>query len=345
MLCVCGIAPLGSELRRLGASTGVFLFARFSPDGKTIVSAGGGVRGLRLWDVASERELLRFDNSHDCSFPAFSPDGKTLVATTDHAIGVNENDAVRVWDVATGDVLGELIGHSDEVRSAVFSPDGRTILSASEDGTFRMWNLFGGAEPRLLKGHSGGVWSAKYSSDGNTVISAGVDGTVRLWSVATGQELVRLQVSEYPVLYATLSPDGKTVLSLGSDEDFLLWDATTGTKLRSLRGPCGRPTSAAFSPDGSRVIVAASVGTYPTEVCLFDTTTGRQLDGLGQLAVSTPNDAAFSPDGKSIATAGSSKSAWLWNAATGDKMQSLSGHTGESPFGSLQPGREYCYDG
>ena len=72
-------------------------------------------------------------------------------------------------------------GHSEPVLQATFSPDGRSVATASLDGTSKVWDLEAGRALTTLRGHRGGVSAAKFSNDGARVLTAGSDGSVRRW--------------------------------------------------------------------------------------------------------------------------------------------------------------------
>src|SRR5205823_4380939 len=92
-----------------------------------------------------------------------------------------EDQTVRVWDAATGRGRTELHGHQDGVNSAAFSPNGRWIVTASDDGTARLWEAASGRPLVELRGHTREVTGAAFGPDGRQVVTASRDGTARLW--------------------------------------------------------------------------------------------------------------------------------------------------------------------
>ena len=158
--------------------------------------------------------------------------------------------------------------HDGQVWTASFSPDGRTVLTASDDKTARLWDAATGMVLQRLT-HEDTVGSVSFSPDGRTVVT--VSGrTAWLWDAATGKELQRL-THEGRVDDASFSPDGRTVLTL-SDKTARLWDAASGKELQQLKHNT-QVYAASFSPDG-RAVVTSSVDNTAR---LWDATSGKEL--------------------------------------------------------------------
>jgi WD40 repeat protein len=101
------------------------------------------------------------------------------------------DNTARVWETASGGPLVTLEGHQKELTTAVFSPDGARVLTASWDQTARLWEAASGKLLVTLEGHRGWVESAVFSPDGAGVLTASRDKTARLWRVfATTQAIV-----------------------------------------------------------------------------------------------------------------------------------------------------------
>ena len=101
----------------------------------------------------------------------------------DTFLQMEESSIVHVWDTQTGKELSQLIGHTGLVYTAVFSPDGKTIASASVDGSARLWDVQTGQEIRRFIGHTGEVESVAFSLNGEYILTGSSDGTARLWDV------------------------------------------------------------------------------------------------------------------------------------------------------------------
>ncbi len=124
----------------------------------------------------------------------------------------------------TGRHLRTLKGHSDEVNSVAFSPDGRLALSGSSDDTLKLWEVATGREVRTLAGHSASVFSVAFSPDGRLALSGSKDKTVRVWDVATGRPLRTLRGHSEYVNSVAFSPDGRLALSGSLDNTVRVWE-------------------------------------------------------------------------------------------------------------------------
>lgn len=209
-------------------------------------------------------------------------------------------------------------GHTRGSETASFSPDGRLVVTGSQDRTARIWEVGTGRELRRLQGHTEAIKSTEFSPDGRSILTASTDKTVRIWEVATGQELHRLQVHENAVVSAAFSPDGRSVIT-ASYNTARIWEIATGRELRRLQQP-EFLTSAAFSSDG-RMVVTAS---WDDTARVWDVATGRVLQRVGAEAL---NSAAISPNGRVVITASDDSTARLWDVATGRELRRLEGHT------------------
>jgi WD40 repeat protein len=217
----------------------------------------------------------------------------------------------------------KLEGHSSSVNSAVFSPNGKFIATASSDKTARIWDAATGKDVRKLEGHIDRVESVVFSSDGKFVVTASKDKTARIWDAATGREVQKLMGHTDCVYSAVFSSDGKFVATASNDNTALIWDTATGNKIRKLTGHTNAVRSIAFSPDGKFVATASRDRTAR----IWDAATGREvrkLEGHSNSVLS----AIFSHDGSFLATASADKTARIWHVATGKEIQKLERHTG-----------------
>ncbi|MBD1935642.1 MULTISPECIES: CHAT domain-containing protein [Cyanophyceae] len=196
-----------------------------------------------------------------------------------------------------------------------FSPDGKTIASASDDKTVKLWSVEG-TELHTFKGHSSKVTSVSFSPDGKTIASASEDKTVKLWSIE-GAELHTFKGHSSKVTSVSFSPDGKTIASASSDGSVKLW-SIEGTELHSLKEQSEGVTSVGFSPDGKTITFVngdKTVKRWSIENRKF------LLIPDGEQKVIPEGEAweayllisvSFSPDGKMIAFASEDKTVKVW---------------------------------
>jgi WD40 repeat protein len=274
----------------------------FSPDGKTLVTAGGTLNGpgeARMWDVATGKEQQWFNlGPPSVEAVAYSPDGEKV------ALG-SWDGLIHIYATATRAQVAMWLAHRERVLGLAFAPDGKTLASSGLDQTTSLWDAATGQLIRNFPG-SGPVG---FSPDGQLLaVSNGKAFSIVLWDLATGQERATLEKQGAWIMQLTFAPDGKTLAATGFDNTASLWDLTTGQLRTSLTGHADRVHCTAFSPDGTLV----ATGSQDRTIKLWDVATGREIATLEGHAGSI-NAVAFSPDGKLLASASYDKSVRLWD--------------------------------
>ncbi len=214
-------------------------------------------------------------------------------------------------------------GHSSDVNSVAFSPDGTTLGSASDDKTIKLWNLVSGEEIRTIEGHSNWIWTVAFSPDSKSLASGSADKTIKLWNLETGKLIRTLQGHSDGVTSVAFSPDGKTLASgsASKDKTIKLWNLETGKLIRTLEGHTNGVPSVVFSPDGKTL----ASGSWDKTIKLWNLETGklsRTLEGNAESILSV----AFAPDGITLAGGSKDKTIKLWNLKTGKLIHTLKGH-------------------
>jgi WD40 repeat protein len=218
--------------------------------------------------------------------------------------------------------LRSLEGHTDAVTAVALSPDGRTIVSGSLDGTVKVWDAHDGRLLRSLAGHTHWVTAVALSADGRTIVSGAWDSTVKVWDAHDGRLLRSLEGHTAWVNAVALSPDGRTIVSGSADRTVKVWDAHDGRLLRSLEGHTDAVTAVALSADGRTIVSGADDRT----VKVWDAHDGRLLRSLeGHTGAVTA--VALSADGRTIVSGSLDRTVKAWDAHDGRLLRSLEGHT------------------
>jgi WD40 repeat protein len=256
----------GRMIRRFGQQGGAKFSLAISPDGRRALS-GGEDTVVRLWDLERGEVIREFRGHTGWVFcTAFSPDGRLAYSTsggTDNGHGWDElpDFAIRVWDVETGRPVRRLEGHRGLVWSVAVSPDGRRILTGSQDRLMILWDAESGAEIRRFPGHTDNVMCVAFLPDGLRAISASEDRTIRLWDVQTGQDIHCMRGLTDKVTWLAISPDGRRLLSSSyNGRELLLWDLDTRTQIQCLDYGNVSPLRGCFTPDGLHAIWTGTDG-------------------------------------------------------------------------------------
>ena len=295
----------------------------FSPDGKTLASAG--YDKLYLWDVEmGARKTSITGHTSGVNAIVFSPDGKTL------ASGCREH--ILLWDFTTGTHEATLfVGDWTNNGSLAFSPDGNTL--ASEDGSqVHLWDVNNRTHRATIirYGATGGTYTGRFaaiafSPDGRFLASSESGNTVDvpLWYAGRTYK-TGLAGHTDKVTSVAFNYDSRTLASGSEDHTVRLWDVATDENKATFIGHTDSVVSVTFSPDGK---ILAS-GSDDNTIILWDIDTGEprttiiaHTDGV--------NDVVFSPDGKTLASCGyhwNDTTVKIWDVDTGKLKTVFVGH-------------------
>jgi len=298
--------PVGTELEKLVRHKAEVVSAGFSPDSRSLVTAG--LDGLAIiWNVADgEEHAVLAGHSGEVYSAVFSPDGTTIATA-------GADGTVRLWEAKSGKSLFVFTGHDGPVHQVRYSPDGGSLLSAGADHTVRLWDIGSGRQTADFAGPTGDVYFAEFSPDSRYVVAGGEDNIVWVWSVFAANEPLILEGHTAPIRSGQFSPDGTLVASGSDDETTKVWDAATGALIYDLGYNEGGVSSTTFSHDGARVM---STGADST-AAIWDVATGNFLGDLHH-DDAVPN-AEFSPDDNEVVTASVDGTAKIWDVST-DKI-------------------------
>jgi WD40 repeat protein len=238
--------------------------------------------------------------------------------------------------------LTTIPAHTGHVTSVLFSPDGKTLVSAGMDKTVKVWAVPQWKLLRSFEAHEKSVNALAFSPDGTLLATGSTDTTVRLWAFSSGEPLSTLKGHRRTVAGLAASSDGRLLASASYDATVRLWSLPSGEALSTLEGHPKNVTAVAFSPDGATL---ASSG-LDSAILLWSLPSGELMHRIEGHEVAV-GSLAFSPDGRFLASLGYEQTAKLWSTEDWTVVRSL--HLGARPgFLAFAPdnrtlavGREY----
>jgi WD40 repeat protein/tRNA A-37 threonylcarbamoyl transferase component Bud32/tetratricopeptide (TPR) repeat protein len=299
--------------------------ASFSRDGSRVLLAGGIEACVR--DARSGRPVARLTPGPKLGRPAsFSRDGTRILIVA--------GDQAHVVDAATGTRVISL-PHRDRVTWAAFHPDGRLVVTTSQEWAF-VWDTENGRKPRLQLEQPDTVNQASFSPDGHRLLVAYGGptkdvGGARVWDLASPEKPRLVLKHRDDVNQAVFSSDGQRVLTASYDTTACVWDAQNG---RPVTHPLlhDRPVSQAWFDSDDRHVLTVSGDTAR----IWDLKRGgiliANLKHRGAIL-----DASFSPDGRCVVTCGFDRLARVWNVESGELVLPALGHSSPVNHASFSP--------
>ena len=296
---ISGVAKVIATKSFLGHSDWVHA-ASFAP-GAAIIASGSADQTIRLWDVATGKELKRMgDHTAAVWTIAFHPSGKLLASGS-------ADTTVRLWSVPDGSLTKTLSGHADIVFTVRFGQQGKMIASGNGDKSIKLWDTETGKELRHIAGHTKWILSVAFAADNRSLASGSTDTMVKLWDLASGKETATFAGHTQDVYCVDFTPDGKRLISGSEDQSIKIWEVATGKALNTIAGHSQAVLALAVSPDGK---ILAS-GSADNTIKLWDLDSGRELQTL----LGHTNwvlSLEFSADGTMLLSGSADKNIHLW---------------------------------
>jgi WD40 repeat protein/serine/threonine protein kinase len=287
----------------------------FSPDGEILATTLG--QTIILWDTRTWLEIRRF-KAHDNQILeiAFTPDGQRLISSA-------YNQAPKIWDVASGRMLGQPIPAEQPHCYFQISQDGRSLATRARSGVVRLWDAVTGLPLSEPFEHEGPVTRVAFTPDGQSLLTCSQDGTAQALNFQHGRAAASLLKTDLPMSVACFTPDGRQVAGT-SGTNVLLLDAVTGERVLKPMVHPGVIYRIRISPDGTKLVTAGWSGSARIwELRTGESPTPRLLHERRLFGV------AFSPDSRLVATASEDTTARIWDACTGQPKSSSLRHDSE----------------
>ncbi len=376
----------GALVSRLGESITAWestgLYPAFSHDGKRVITYSGETDGPIVWDVATGTRLAAIRNQEPL---AMDSDGSRIITCGNAETSANQNTTTAaeeaepdargdggsqalhsayLWEVASGDQVLTLRGHTAKLYTAEFSDDGKRILTTSWDNTARVWDAETGRQLSVMREDTSDWDWAILSPDGASVLFDASNSSLKLLDAVSGREIRRFDTENSQA--AAFSPDGVR-LAVGLDDGSVqVWNALGDKQPYLIRGPLGSIGAITFSQDGRLILARDQV--HPGDAVLYDASPrgdliecaiedwwsacattispdGTRLAvGLNDSTVSVRSaftnrelvrlkgheqgitSLAFAHDGRRIVTGSHDKTARIWDGETGRELLALRGH-------------------
>ena len=275
-------------------------------------------------------------------------------------------------------------GHTKEINTVAITPNGKYVVSGSEDCTIRVWDFDTGGLASTLEGHKDSVNAIAITPNGKYVVSGSNDRSIQIWNLETGEFIRALKGHEGWVNAVAVTPDGKHVVSGSSDRTIRIWSLESGELAKTLEGHDDWVNTVAVTPNGKYIISGAKdctiriwnmetgelektlkghinqvmaiavtldgkyiiSGAKDYTTCIWDMETGELSKIFGeQDTVFSVKAVAVTPNGKYIISGSDDSTIRIWNLETSELVRTLEGHNGWINAIAVTPNGKYIVSG
>jgi WD40 repeat protein len=236
-------------------------------------------------------------------------------------LAIAKAEFLHILNPKNGAVIRTMKGHTRDITSITWSPDGTRLASSSLDRTVRIWNAQTGSQTHKLTGHTRRIFTVKWSPDNTRLASASLDKTIRIWDAKTGAQMGTPLIGSDWANLISWSPDGIKLASF-SGKNILIWDAQLCELIQNITAHDRWITSMNWSPDGTKLASSSEDKT----IRIWNAQSGNLVKNI-QHPDRFATSANWSPDGTKLASSSKNRKIYLWNAQTGALINTLFGHT------------------
>lgn len=207
--------------------------------------AVGSLKNLFVYDFLSFKLIKKKKNAHKSFVKSatFSPEDDYIVTSS------WKEDALIIWSYPSLKKFLQL-AESSWTDEAIFSQNGKFLLSCNHDNVCKVWDVNTGNITRTFAGHEDWIYAIRLTTDMKYLISASFDGTLRKWDFETGKLINTFEGHKSGVAYMTISPDNNYAVSGSIDGSLILWNLNDKKDFHFLREKGSAVLSLAFSPEG-----------------------------------------------------------------------------------------------
>jgi WD40 repeat protein/serine/threonine protein kinase len=337
----------GQEVRTLRGHTAPVSKLAFDSEGKRLATASGD-KTVRIWNPATGESLQMLRHAFSAIEQlAFSRDGQQLVLIGGMQPGTGKD--VRAWDLGTGKELPRLPMPAIKpkaqqliVTTYQLNPNGRDVVSVTNTAMMpgpdliqaklgfglKVWDAQNGNEALAIAGSLAPISSVAFRADGRQLaVHMGRwtkdfkrDSVVQIFDPAAGKEVRTLSGFKGEIGDVAYAPNGQSLAVVGDGGTIHLFDVAAAKEVLTLPGQGPGPCTFAFSPDGRWIATL-----HNRILKVWDLATRRTV----WEAPGGNNCVCFSADGRRLAAAADRITLKVWNAATGEVLFGLQGHTDE----------------